>query len=138
MYQIVSYLCGLIFGLGLCVSNMTNPNKILNFLDITGLWDPSLLIVMASALSVSMIGFYLIKYFRKPVLTKEFLISSQTVIDKKLVIGSILFGIGWGIGGYCPGPGLTALSTLSLDPLYFIGSMFVTSWLYYWIVLKPR
>ena len=106
---------GLLFGIGLWLSGMANPRKVLDFLDITGNWDPSLLLVMAGAVAVTAIAFRpLLK--RRPM---EF----KTALDAPLVIGAALFGIGWGIGGYCPGPALTALSTLSAEVLIFVAAM---------------
>src|SRR5262245_6431532 len=94
---------GLLFGIGLWLSGMANPKKILDFLDVTGNWDPSLLLVMAGAVTVTLIGF-------RPFKGKISI--DKTKVDAPLVIGSAIFGIGWGIGGYCPGPAVTALASL--------------------------
>ncbi|WP_133127857.1 DUF6691 family protein [Legionella nagasakiensis] len=120
MYSFIAFLCGLIFGLGLAISNMINPNKILNFLDVFGHWDPTLFVVMGAALLVTLPGYQMILKSNKPKLDNQFHLPKKTNINAPLIIGSIIFGIGWGLSGYCPGPGITALSTFNLDPLYFI------------------
>ncbi len=108
---------GFLFGIGLWVSGMANPKKVLGFLDITGNWDASLMLVMAGAVAVTLVGF---KIYRTkiPVLTLK-------DIDVPLVTGAALFGIGWGIAGYCPGPAITALSTLSRESVVFVAAMIV-------------
>jgi len=106
---------GFLFGIGLWLSGMANPRKVLDFLDITGDWDPSLLLVMGGAVAVTALAFHpLLK--RNP-------INFKNTLDAPLVIGAALFGIGWGIGGYCPGPALTALSNLSADVFIFVAAM---------------
>ena len=106
---------GFLFGIGLWLSGMANPRKVLDFLDIAGNWDPSLLLVMAGAVAVTAVAF-------RPLLRKHELAFKQH-IDAPLVVGAALFGIGWGIGGYCPGPALTALSNLSSDVVVFVTAM---------------
>ncbi|KTD63875.1 DUF6691 family protein [Legionella spiritensis] len=138
MYQIIAFLNGLIFGAGLTVSNMTDPNKVLNFLDITGDWDPTLLVVMASALLTTFIGYRLINRCAKPVFAERFYLPEQKKIDGKLLIGSALFGIGWGIAGYCPGPAITALATMNTDPLYMVAGLIAGSYCYYWFFLRNK
>jgi uncharacterized membrane protein YedE/YeeE len=101
-----SLLSGLLFGVGLIYAGMSNPAKVLAFLDIAGHWDPSLAFVMAGALIVSVVGFYLAKKRRETFLNTPIDLPSASVIDKRLVIGSIIFGVGWGIAGICPGPAL--------------------------------
>lgn len=133
MYNIMSFLCGLLFGAGLTISNMINPNKILNFLDITGYWDPSLLIVMAVAVIVTFCGYQLVRKFDKPVFCNQFYLPEKKNIEKKLILGSIIFGIGWGVAGYCPGPSVTALTTFNSDPMYFVIGMVAGSFAYYWL-----
>ena len=103
------------FGIGLWLSGMANPRKVLDFLDITGNWDPSLLLVMGGAVAVTAIAF-------RPLLKRNPM-DFKTGLDAPLVIGAAIFGIGWGIGGYCPGPALTALSNLSADVLIFVAAM---------------
>ena len=108
---------GILFGIGLWVSGMANPKKVLGFLDITGNWDASLLLVMGGAVAVTLFGFRVYKT-KIPVPTLK-------DIDVPLVAGAALFGIGWGIAGYCPGPAITALSTLSMESVVFVSAMIV-------------
>ncbi|MEQ4624394.1 MULTISPECIES: DUF6691 family protein [Providencia] len=103
---IVALISGLLFGLGLLLAGMGNPAKILGFLDITGNWDPSLLVTMAVAMVVSAIAFTIAKKRKMSVLNCPIQIPQNTKIDKPLIIGSVLFGLGWGIAGICPGPAL--------------------------------
>lgn len=103
-------LAGLLFGAGLAISGMTNPNKVLNFLDLTGTWDPSLALVMASAIPVAALGFWLAKRRERPLFEPGFTLPRNTRLESPLVVGSALFGIGWGLGGYCPGPAIASLS----------------------------
>lgn len=103
---IIALVSGILFGLGLLLAGMGNPAKILAFLDITGNWDPSLLVTMAVAMVISSIAFQLVKKRKTSVLNCPLQIPTSKVIDKKLVIGSVLFGLGWGLGGICPGPAI--------------------------------
>ncbi len=113
--MISAFGSGLLFGIGLWLSGMAYPRKVLDFLDITGNWDPSLLLVMGGAVAITLIAFRpLLK--RKP-------IDFKNQIDAQLVAGALIFGIGWGIGGYCPGPALTALSTLGAQAFTFVAAM---------------
>lgn len=136
MYNITSFLCGLLFGVGLTISSMINPNKVLNFLDITGFWDPSLLIVMAVAVMVTFLGYQLVKKFDKPVFCNQFYLPERKNVEKKLILGSIIFGIGWGVAGYCPGPSITALATFNSDPVYFVIGLIAGSWTCHWLFKK--
>ena len=111
-----SFGAGFLFGIGLWLSGMANPRKVLDFLDVAGDWDPSLLLVMAAAVAMTAIFF-------RPLIRKRQLTFDRTAIDAPLVIGAAVFGIGWGIGGYCPGPALTALSNLSAEALVFVAAM---------------
>ncbi len=107
---LAALLCGLIFGFGLALSGMLNPARVRGFLDIFGHFDPSLAFVLAGAVAVSAAGYALSRRLRAPVLDDRFHIPERKIIDRPLVLGSALFGIGWGIGGFCPGPGLAALA----------------------------
>lgn len=120
IYNFAVLICGIIFGCGLTISNMINPNKILNFLDITGNWDPSLALVMLSAVIVTWVGYKFTLTRSRPILTNKFFLPEKTKIDFRLIFGSALFGVGWGISGYCPGPGITAIVLGSMDPVYFL------------------
>src|SRR3954466_34772 len=106
MLMIASLLCGLLFGAGLLISGMVQPAKVLGFLDIFGAWDPSLAVVMIAALAVSTPGFALVRNHAQPMLAPECLWPAKTDVDHRLVMGSALFGVGWGLVGLCPGPAL--------------------------------
>jgi len=116
---------GFVFGLGLWISGMANPAKVIGFLDISGEWDPSLALVMAGAVAVTVVAFRLTLRRGKPMLEESFALPTKKDIDAPLVAGSAVFGLGWGIGGYCPGPGLTALATLSTESVVFVAAMVV-------------
>lgn len=120
-------VAGAIFGLGLAVSGMTNPDKVLNFLDVAGQWDPSLALVMGAALAVSMPGFAWLR--RRGCTLDGGALPAQpgTRIDRRLLIGSALFGIGWGLAGYCPGPALANLAHGGADAVIFVVAMLVGS-----------
>lgn len=123
MSMIASLLCGLVFGAGLLISGMVQPTKVLGFLDFFGAWDPSLAVVMAAALAVSVPGFMLAKGRSQPLLAVRSLWPARDDIDRPLVAGSALFGIGWGLVGLCPGPALENLATLSPDVVVFVAAM---------------
>ena len=115
MMFLSAFGAGLLFGIGLWISGMANPRKVLDFLDVAGDWDPSLLLVMGGAVAVTLIFF-------RPLLRKRPL-EFKNEVDIPLIAGAAIFGIGWGIGGYCPGPALTALSNLSAEALVFVAAM---------------
>ncbi len=108
MRTLSALVAGLIFGLGLTVSGMINPAKIISFLDIAGKWDPSLLVVMAAALAVASIGYRIVLSREKPAFEPSFSLPTNSVIDRPLIVGSALFGVGWGLAGLCPGPAIAA------------------------------
>ena len=115
MKNLSAFGAGLLFGIGLWLSGMANPRKVLDFLDVTGNWDPSLLLVMGGAVAVTLSSFgplIRIKQLKFP-----------TAIDAPLVTGAAIFGLGWGLGGYCPGPALTALANLTAEALVFVAAM---------------
>ncbi len=116
-------LCGFVFGWGLLISGMVQPAKVLAFLDLFGDWDPSLAVVMAAALAVSGLGFRLLRRRERPVIDGRFQWSTRTVIDKPLIGGAMLFGLGWGLAGLCPGPALENLATLSPRVIVFVAAM---------------
>ncbi|MCA9542991.1 MAG: YeeE/YedE family protein [Myxococcales bacterium] len=117
------FAAGVIFALGLAISGMTRPDKVIGFLDFTGAWDPSLMFVMAGAIAVNVALFYPTIRRARPVFAPKFGIPSRSDIDLRLVGGAALFGAGWGLGGYCPGPGLASASTLAPKGLTFVVAM---------------
>jgi uncharacterized protein len=129
MRILTSLIAGLIFGLGLVVSGMMNPAKILNFLDFFGTFDPSLIFVMGGAVIVTFIGYRLVFDRARPIFAEKFSVPSKTSIDMPLVAGSALFGLGWGLSGFCPGPALTALPLLAPGTLAFFPAMLAGLWL---------
>ncbi|MEQ1484928.1 YeeE/YedE family protein [Methyloglobulus sp.] len=106
---LASLISGILFGVGLSLSQMINPDKVLNFLDIAGAWDPSLIFVMLGALEVTFISFKVILKRPSPVFDHKFYLATKKEIDKPLIIGATIFGIGWGLTGYCPGPAVAGL-----------------------------
>ena len=122
-------LTGILFGVGLVVSGMADPAKVLNFLDIAGQWDPSLAFVMGGAVIASFIGYRLVWRRRAPLLMDRFDIPSATAIDPRLIAGAAIFGIGWGVGGFCPGPALTSLTLAAPGTLVFVPAMLAGMWI---------
>ena len=120
-----SLLAGLVFGLGLIVSGMADPAKVLGFLDLSGAWDPSLALVMAGAVAVSALAFAVAKNRTVSFLGSAMRLPSSRDIDRRLVIGSVVFGLGWGVAGFCPGPGLVTLGAGEIKALVFVVSMLV-------------
>lgn len=120
---LASFVCGLIFGAGLLISGMNQPEKVLGFLDIFGEWDATLAFVMAGAVAVSAIGFALARRSTAPVFATRFSWPERRDIDAPLVAGAILFGIGWGLVGICPGPALVNLAGFSLPIVVFVVTM---------------
>ena len=114
-----SYLSGLIFAIGLAVSGMTQPKKVLAFLDIFGDWDPSLMFVMVGAIGAYSVVYRLVLKRQKPLIEDKLQIPEPRKVDKELILGAIFFGIGWGLAGFCPVPALTSLATLQKAPLIF-------------------
>lgn len=125
MLAFAALLAGLVFGLGLIVSGMANPAKVLGFLDITGQWDPSLAFVMAGAIAVGMVAFALAGRRSSSLLGAEMRLPSKRSIDRRLLAGSALFGVGWGIAGFCPGPALVSLGMGQIKGLVFVAAMLV-------------
>lgn len=124
---------GLVFGLGIAISGMANPAKVLNFFDVFGTWDPSLMLVMGSALTVTFIGYRFVLKRPAPVFDRSFHLPTKRDFDLPLVAGSAVFGIGWGIAGFCPGGAIPALGTGETSALIFVGAMILgiitTTWL---------
>lgn len=134
--NITAALVGFIFALGLGISGMTDPQKVLSFLDIFGNWDASLAFVMVGAISVHFIFYRLVKNWKTPVFSKEWHIPKNQNLSRNLVLGAIIFGIGWGLAGYCPGPGLTSIATLEARPLLFVAGMFFGMLAFRWLDKK--
>jgi uncharacterized membrane protein YedE/YeeE len=122
--NLVALLAGVIFGLGLALSQMIDPNKVLNFLDVSGNWDPSLAFVMMGALAVTMVTFRFILKRETPIFESSFHVSKQTIINKPLIIGAAVFGIGWGMTGYCPGPAIASLGLLSMEGVLMVVAIY--------------
>lgn len=125
MRKLTALIAGLLFGLGLYLSGMTNPAKVLAFLDIAGNWDPSLALVMAGALVPSSVAFFVAKRRRTSLLGAPMQIPTLKVIDRRLVLGSLLFGAGWALAGLCPGPAVALLLSGSWQPIAFTLAMVV-------------
>jgi len=123
--KILALFSGLIFGLGLTVSSMTNPAKVIGFLDILGTWDPSLGFVMGGAILVAAPLLYFLENNNHLILVSQVELPNKSNIDSSLVIGALLFGVGWGMVGFCPGPAVSSIALLQPLPLLFIGSMIV-------------
>ena len=126
-HRISEFLVGLVFGIGLILSGMTDPSKVIGFLDLTGLWDPSLALVMGGAIAVGFIAFAMAKKRTVNFLGGMLHLPTSSSIDKPLVIGAILFGAGWGLAGFCPGPALVSLAAgqfkAALFVVFMVGGM---------------
>ncbi|HUS95506.1 MAG TPA: DUF6691 family protein [Hyphomicrobiaceae bacterium] len=120
---LTALIIGLVFGTGILVSGMANPAKVLNFFDVAGTWDPSLAFVMAGAVAVTTIGYGLVLRRPRPVFSETFAIPSPTAITGRLLAGSAVFGIGWGIAGFCPGGLIPALAIGRTEPLIFLAGL---------------
>lgn len=118
-----TFLSGSLFGLGLAVSRMTDPERVLGFLDVAGDWDPALLFVLGGAVLTTTVLFRLVLRYDVPVLADRFRLPSARDVDRRLLAGSALFGIGWGLAGYCPGPALAGLGVASAEVLWFLPAM---------------
>lgn len=119
----VAYLIGIVFGLGISISGMANPAKVLNFFDVAGTWDPSLIFVMGGAVIVTFLGYRFVLKRPMPLFDRKYLLPGSNVIDAKLIGGSAVFGIGWGIAGFCPGGALPALGTGRMEVILFTAAL---------------
>jgi uncharacterized membrane protein YedE/YeeE len=126
---ISQYLIGVLFGFGLLISGMTNPQKILNFLDLAGSWDPSLLFVMGGAVLIGLTGFYLLTQRSQAFFGGALRVPTRRDISKPLVIGSIIFGAGWGIAGFCPGPAIVSIGSGQAKAAVFVIAMLAGMWI---------
>mgnify|MGYP000943398710 FL=1 len=124
MSKIISLVSGIIFGVGLVISEMINPEKVLGFLDLFGNWDPSLAFVMIGALIVSSPLFHIIKNKKKPLFAEKFNYSNNKEVNNRLIVGSALFGAGWGLGGLCPGPAISSIALININSITFVFAMF--------------
>ena len=125
MRGFVALLCGLVFGVGLAVSGMTDTAKVLGFLDLFGTWVPDLAFVMGGAVCVTLVAFRFVLKMKRPLLSPSFSQPGKTAIDGRLLTGAAIFGIGWGVYGYCPGPALSALLYLDSKTLIFVVAMLI-------------
>ncbi|MDZ3826605.1 YeeE/YedE family protein [Pseudomonas monsensis] len=131
-----AWLAGLIFGIGLLISGMTNPAKVIGFLDLAGHWDPSLAFVMAGAIAVAAVGFKFARTRTRSLLGLPMNLPTARHIDRRLVVGSLLFGIGWGLAGVCPGPALVLLGSGIGKGAVFVIAMLVGMGLFEWLERK--
>ena len=123
MQRIFEFLAGLLFGLGLMLSGMTDPSKVQGFLDLFGLWDPSLALVMGGAIAVGFFAFAIAKQRTRSFLGQPLELPPTETIDKRLVLGSVVFGVGWGLAGFCPGPGLVSMASGQEKAAIFVLAM---------------
>ena len=128
MSFLVNLGLGLLFGVGLVVSGMSNPAKVLNFLDLFGTWDPSLAFVMGGAVLVAFLGYRLVLHRDHPVAASRFDLPQHESIDVQLITGAAIFGLGWGMSGFCPGPAITALGLGAAGTLAFLPAMIAGMW----------
>jgi uncharacterized protein len=123
MHLIVIYLIGVIFGTGIVLSGMANPAKVINFFDVAGAWDPSLAFVMGGALIVTFVGYRIVFGRARPIFEGRFVLPTARNLDARLIGGSAVFGVGWGIAGFCPGGALPALGTGRIEVILFVIAM---------------
>ncbi|NPT46385.1 YeeE/YedE family protein [Paraburkholderia sp. 1N] len=127
---LVSLISGLLFGVGLALSGMTRPLKVLGFLDVAGKWDPSLILVLGGAVTVATVAFHFILRRKAPLLAPSFDLPTTKGVDRRLIAGAMIFGVGWGIAGYCPGPAIALFAAPDTEALYFLPAMVAGWWLY--------
>lgn len=128
--RLVALLCGVVFAAGLGLSGMTKPAKVIGFLDFFGAWDPSLALVMVGAIGVNAAVYWgIVRKRSQPVLADRFHFATQALVDRRLVLGSAIFGVGWGLGGYCPGPAVVSLMSGGLSAAVFVGAMLAGMWI---------
>lgn len=128
MKNLSALIGGLLFGLGLALSQMTNPEKVLGFLDVLGDWDPTLIFVMGGALITTTLGYFLVLKRPQPLWEQNFQLPQDQKLSRPLIFGSILFGIGWGISGYCPGPAVANLAINPIEAFWFVGALMLGFW----------
>lgn len=120
---VAALVAGTVFGVGLAVAQMTDPRKVLGFLDLAGAWDPSLLFVLGGAVVLSALGYRFVLRRRAPVFGARFFLPLNNAVDSPLLLGSALFGAGWGLVGYCPGPAIASVGFLNAEALWFLPAM---------------
>ncbi|MCH9808883.1 MAG: YeeE/YedE family protein [Alphaproteobacteria bacterium] len=125
MRIVAALFAGVVFGLGITVSGMINPAKVLNFFDVAGTWDPSLALVMASALATTFIGYKIVLGRSAPVLANSFQLPTSLIIDGRLLAGAAIYGVGWGLTGYCPGGAIPALGLGRMEPWIFFAALVI-------------
>ena len=130
MRTMTALLAGLVFGIGLIVSGMTNPAKVLGFLDLAGRWDPSLALVMGGAIALGVLAFQMARRRSESLLGEPMRLPAATRVDRRLLLGALAFGVGWGLAGFCPGPGLASLASGGVKPAIFSGAMIAGMALY--------
>ena len=130
--KLIALLSGLLFGFGLSLSQMIDRDRVLGFLDVSGDWDPTLLFVLGGAVGVTIIAFRFVLRLPQPIFADKFYLPTRKDIDLPLILGAAIFGIGWGIAGYCPGPGITALVLGITNPVLFVIAFVVGSLAYQW------
>ncbi len=123
--RVSEFLVGLIFGFGLLLSGMTDPAKVIGFLNVTGAWDPSLAFVMGGAVLLSFFAFRISRNWKSSLLGRVIILSDLKMIDTKLIIGSAIFGIGWGLSGFCPGPAIASLASGEIKSFIFVAAMLI-------------
>jgi uncharacterized membrane protein YedE/YeeE len=121
--SLVSFASGIVFALGLGISGMTQPSKVIGFLDFAGAWDASLAFVMIGAIGVYFVAYRLTRKMRAPLLAAQFSIPKRTELDGQLILGAVIFGAGWGLSGFCPGPAITSLASGAMPVVAFVASM---------------
>jgi uncharacterized membrane protein YedE/YeeE len=137
-HRFTEFAVGLIFGIGLILSGMTDPGKVLGFLDLAGLWDPSLAFVMGGAILVGLVAFAVAKRRTRSFLGGALRLPKSTVIDRRLVLGSLTFGVGWGLAGFCPGPALVSLGAGQPKAVVFVLAMVVGMGLFEWLERRQK
>jgi uncharacterized membrane protein YedE/YeeE len=136
MKQISAFFCGWMFAIGLGVAGMTQPGKVIGFLDVAGEWDPTLMFVMGGAVMLGLVSFSWVLKRRTPMLADRFILPEKNGVDHCLLSGAALFGLGWGLSGYCPGPALVSVVTGNLSVIVFVISMIAGLGLGQWLLAK--
>jgi uncharacterized membrane protein YedE/YeeE len=129
MQLFTALMTGVLFGFGLSLGEMINPARVIGFLDIAGRWDATLMFVMGGALAITLPGYALILRRGRPLLDGEFFLPTKSAFDRPLIVGAAIFGIGWGLGGFCPGPALAGLASGSSGVIFFVIAMIASQWL---------